>query len=72
MLVDIKEVHFEDVVGYGAYGTVHKGTWQGKTVALQRISIPPEMDKTQMIASNQEIATLKYDKIWFLYVVYQL
>ena len=63
MLVDIKEVQFGDVVGHGAYGTVHKGTWQGKTVALKSISIPPGMEKTQMIASNQEIAALKYDKL---------
>ena len=59
MLMDIKEVHFGDIVGHGAYGTVHKGTWQGKMVVL-RISIPPGMDKTQMIASNQEIVALKY------------
>ena len=63
MLVDIKEVHFGDVVGHGAYGTVHKGTWQGKTAVLKRISIPPGVDKTQIIASNREIAALKYDKI---------
>lgn len=69
MLVDIKEVQFGDVVGHGAYGTVHKGTWQGKTVALKSISIPPGMEKTQMIASNREIAALKYDKIMIFIII---
>ena len=42
--MDIKEVHFGDIVGHGAYGMVHKGTWQGKMVALKRISIGQNSD----------------------------
>ena len=44
-LIILKEVHFEDVVGHGAYGTVHKGTWQGNTVAFKEFPFLLEWTK---------------------------
>lgn len=58
--VDYQEIQFGELIGRGCYGSVHKGLWRGETVALKRIGIPPTIDKTQMLANNQEIAALRY------------
>jgi len=48
------------LVECGSYGTVHKGTFNEKVVALKRIPIPPGTEVYKMIVDNQEIAALRY------------
>ena len=48
------------MIGHGSFGTVHKGMWKGKKVALKKISIPPGVDRAEMVASSRELNALKY------------
>ncbi len=58
--VDYQDIQFGELIGRGSYGAVHKGVWRGNTVALKRIPITPEVDTSQVFASNKEIAALRY------------
>ena len=57
--VPYKDVHFNELVGRGSYGTVHKGSFNGNVVALKRIPVPSGTDVQTIIADNQEIAALR-------------
>ena len=46
--------------GRESFGTVYKGMWKGKKVALKKISIPPGVDRAEMVASSCELNALKY------------
>ncbi len=59
-LVNYQEIQFGELLGRGSYGTVRKGVWNGKTVALKSIALPPGVDRSQILACNQEIAALRY------------
>ena len=58
--MDPKEIVYENMIGRGSFGTVYKGMWKGKKVALKKISIPPGMDRAEMVASSRELNALKY------------
>ena len=58
-LVDHKEIVYGGMIGCGSFGTVYKGTWKGKKVAL-KINIPPGVDRAEMVASSRELNALKY------------
>ena len=57
--VPYKDIHFNELVGCGSYGTVHKGSFNGNVVALKRIPVPSGIDVQTIIADNQEIAALR-------------
>lgn len=57
--VDFDALQFEQLLGRGTFGTVHKGKWKEKTVALKRIPIPAGMDTREVLANNREIAALR-------------
>ena len=48
------------MIGRGSFGTVYKGTWKGGKVALKRISIPPGVDRAEMVSNSCELNALKY------------
>ena len=58
--VDYSEIQIGDLIGRGSYGTVHKGVWNGETVALKQVSIPAGIDAKDMLANNKELAALRY------------
>ena len=55
-----KSIHFGKLIGKGCYGSVHKGLWEGQTVALKRIKVPSGTDAETMAAHSREIAALRY------------
>ena len=57
--VPYKDIHFNELVGRGSYGTVHKGSFNGNVVALKRIPVPSGTDVQTIIADNREIAALR-------------
>ena len=48
------------MIGRGSIGTVYKGTWKGKKVALKKINIPSGVDRAEMVASSRELNALRY------------
>lgn len=38
-MVDYKDLQIGGVVGKGSFGTVHKGKWKGRDVALKRLKL---------------------------------
>lgn len=58
-LVPYEKLHFKEMIGRGTFGQVYKGEWNGKEVALKKITIPIGEDKHTMIVNNQEIAALR-------------
>ena len=48
------------MIGCGGFGTVYKGNWKGKKVAVKRINIPRGVNKKQMIDRSRELNALKY------------
>ena len=48
------------MIGRGSFGTVYKGTWKGGKVALKKISIPPGVDRAEMVSNSCELNALKY------------
>ena len=59
-VVDHKEIVYGGMIGRGSFGTVHKGTWKGRKVALKKINIPSGVNGTEMVASSRELNALKY------------
>ena len=57
--ITYEELSFNELIGRGSYGSVHKGILNGKVVALKRIPIPHGMDVSRMVTDNREIAALK-------------
>lgn len=55
-----KDIHFGNLIGKGCYGSVHKGLWEGQTVALKRIKVPSGTDAETVAAHSREIAALRY------------
>jgi len=57
------------MIGCGGFGTVYKGNWKGKKVAVKRINIPRGVNKKQMIDRSRELNALKYvgftNSTWF-------
>ena len=58
-LVAIEELQFGKIIGRGSFGEVHKGTWNGMTVALKRIRLPPGTESSTM-PTPQEVSLLKW------------
>ena len=52
---------FDEVIGQGSYGTVHKGIWRGETVALKRLPVPSGMSTQHVLQHNKELAALRYE-----------
>ena len=44
LLVDYNDIQFNELLGRGNFGSVYKGIWMQKTVALKKISIPADMN----------------------------
>ena len=58
--VPYEEVEFNELIGRGSYGAVHKGSFKDKVVALKKIPVPCGTNLKEMIAGNREIAALRY------------
>ncbi len=59
LIVEMKDVVVEHIIGRGNYGVVHKGRWHRKEVAVKRIKIPCD---TSFPTSTllQEVQILRY------------
>ena len=51
-------IHFNELVGHGPYGTVHKNHSIGMLL-LYRIPVPNSTDASIIIADNQEVPALR-------------
>ena len=60
-MVEKHELKFDEVIGQGSYGTVHKGIWRGETVALKRLPVPPGMSTQHVLQHNKDLAALRYE-----------
>ncbi len=58
LVVDYKELEIGGVVGKGSFGTVHKGKWKSRDVALKRLRLPGGHD-TGSKADVKEIEVLR-------------
>ena len=60
-------IQFGSEVGRGAYGSVYKGTWNGRVVALKQFPVPEDIDQVDIVNHNKEIAALRYVRPHFTY-----
>ena len=67
LLVDYNDIQFNELLGRGNFGSVYKGIWMQKTVALKKISIPADMNTQSYLTSNKEIAALRFVMMWITF-----
>ena len=53
------DIQFGQLIGCGSFGSMYQGRWNGKSVALKWISIPPGVDRENVIATSRELAVLR-------------
>ena len=46
-------------IGHGTLGAVHKGTWNSQVVAFKKLPIPADVEESDVVSHNQEIAALR-------------
>ena len=56
--IAFEELTFGNVIGRGSFGEVHKGVWNGTTVALKRIRFPSET-QISSLSIPKEVSVLK-------------
>ena len=58
-MVHVDEVQFKEQIGKGSFGSVHKGMYKNKEVALKKIKVPAGVCKENMVVKSREIAALR-------------
>ena len=51
-MLNVKKVKFNELIGRGLFGSVHKGSFRDKVVALKKIPVPCGTNLKEMIAGN--------------------
>ena len=65
----MEKLHFGEIIGSGSFGKVYKGTWNGITVALKCIQLPPGSD-TSLLPTPTEIEVLRLGS--YIYIAFNL
>lgn len=60
------DIQFNEVIGRGTFGVVHKGIWKGETVALKVLPLPSGVGHAEIFERNREMAALRYRMMYII------
>ena len=58
-MVKFEDVKFGEVIGRGTFGTVNRGVWKGKDVALKRMKTAGCVNRVEDVSNYKEISVLR-------------
>ena len=58
-MVKFEDVKFGKVIGRGTFGTVNRGVWKGKDVALKRMKTAGCVNTVEDVSNYKEISVLR-------------
>ena len=58
-MIELKDLEIGKVIGKGSFGTVNRGKWKGKDVAVKRMKTAGYVSMTQDLSNHKEISILR-------------
>ena len=59
LMVKFEEVKIGEVIGRGTFGTVNRGKWKGKDVALKRMKTAGYVNTAEDVSNYKEISVIR-------------
>ena len=62
-MVKFEDVTIGEVIGRGTFGTVNRGKWKGKDVALKRMKTAGYVNTVEAVSYYKEISVLRLEYV---------